>query len=293
MTWDSSPGDRGYRVWRMRDGKEECLTDAPVADASYDSADTHATDWYAVSAITSAQETLEATLHLHQFLLLSRRESRRSVWIRADGEEMERYRFGEALPETDPEVLRSEIRCAECSPVEDMASPRIADDDPHGETKRAVIVALTEWKQAIEAEDIERLLECYAPDYREPDGRTVESVNVVFRSVLWRYLKDQHGALAEEWSRVPAWSYPVVRAFIRDWCVVSNNEVRVQVAARMWAGCGPELEPSDMFKHPLSGPCDVTMTWRRRHAGWKLAETTPAFLRMEDTVPFRFSYQGW
>ena len=132
-----------------------------------------------------------------------------------------------------------------------------------------------------------------ATDYREPDGRTVESVEVAFRSILWRYLEEQHGALAEEWSYIPAWRFPVVRLLVRGWNVVSADRIEVDTVFEMWAGAGPELEPSDMFKHPYGRSNEMAMTWQCIDNEWRLAETKPAFLRVEDTLPYRFYYQGW
>ena len=65
------------------------------------------------------------------------------------------------------------------------------------------------------------------------------------------------------------------------------------VVAEMWAGGGPELEPSDMLKHPISGDKTMIMTWTRTPDGWRISRTDPPFLRMEQIVLFRHRYQGW
>ena len=293
LTWQAHPGDEGYRVWRVRDGRETCLTDTPIPETRYVLNDVLESDAHAVSAITSAKEVIEGTLHLHDFLVFSNRESRHSLWVSLAGREEDRPRFAEALRTPRPEVLASEARCAECTLVEDLASPVVAEDDPSKGIKRAVMEAMVAWKEAIEAEDVERILSFYDADYREADGRTAESVGVAFRSIFWRYLKDQHESLAKEWGCIPAWENPVVRLLVRKWGNVTPDRAEVDTVVAMWAGSGPEMEPSDMFMHPWGRPNNLRMVWRRTRAGWRIVETTPAFLRMEDTVPFRLCYQGW
>ena len=293
LRWRTSEGDLGYRVWRLRGEKERCLTESPVNAPSFVLDGIGDTDLYAVSAITSAKEAIEGTLHLHEFLILSNRESRRSVWVSADGRAVERFRFSETFREPTPQVLAAEARCTECTPVEDLASPHIAQDDPWRTVKYAVMEAMTGWKRSIEAEDLDRILAFYDPDYREADGRTAESVGVAFRSILWRYLEERVEDVAKDWSAIRGWRYPVLRIFVRDWRKVTSDEVEVLTNAEMWAGGGPEMEPSDMFKHPWGRPCEMSMTWHRRGDGWRILRTTPAFLRMEDTVVFRYCYQGW
>jgi len=293
LAWDRHEGDRGYRVWRLRDGIETCLTEEPMPEARLEIGDVEAGDRYAVSAITSATDAIEGTLHLHQFVVLSNRESRKSSWISLSGETQEITRFAESLPGSTPEIEAAESRCAACTAAEDLASPVVASGDPFRDAKYEVMAAMAGWKRAIEAEDVEAFLAWYAPEYREPDGRTTESVNAVLRALLWPYLKGQHGELAKAWSCVPAWSYPCLRLLVRDWPSVAPDRVEVDVAYELWMGAGPEFEPSDMFKHPWGRPNRMRMTWRRAADGWRLAATDPAFLRIEDTVPYRLTYQGW
>lgn len=293
LAWDRRDGDRGYRVWRLRDGAETCVTGEPIAAAELRLGDFSASDRYAVSAITDATEAIEATLHLHQFLLLSRRESRRSVWVNEAGDRCERFRFAEAAPGATEEILAKEKRCAACTPVEDLASPVVADDDRDSRVKRDVMEAMLGWKRAIEAEDIERILTFYADDYREPDGRTAESVDAAFRLVFRRYMVEQMGRLSREWGSLPGWQYPAVRLFVRKWLSVSSDRVEVEAVAHLWAGAGPETEPSDIFNHPFGRPKTCVFVWEKATTAWKIAETKPPFIRIEDTGVFRFRYQGW
>lgn len=293
LMWPRHDGDMAYRVWRLRGSVDMCLTDAPMTESQFDLAEARQGDEYAVSAITSATEIVEGTLHLHDFLVFSNSESRRSLWMRMDGKTTEHPRFAESFRVPTPEVLSAEKRAVECTPVEDLASPRVSEDDPGRAAKHAVMDALTGWKRAIEAEDIDVILGFYDADYREEDGRTAESVGVAFRSILWRYLRERTGEVAKEWGAVYAWQFPVVRVFIRKWGQVTTDQAEVDVAAQMWAGGGPEMEPSDMFKHPFGRSCEMSMTWRRRGTRWYILKTTPAFLRMEDTVAYRYCYQGW
>jgi len=293
LTWRRNPGDAAYRVWRLRDDVERLLTDEAVREPEFALDDDAASDRYAVSAITSATETIEGTLHLHDFLILSNRESRRSAWVGLGGDTIERGRFAEALREPSADVLANERRSAACTPVEDLASPATGEGDPERATKYAVMDAIAGWKRAIEREDVDGTLSFYDPEYREADGRTAESVGVAFRSILWRYLEERVGSVADEWKAIYAWRHPVVRIFVRNWRMATSDLVEVAVVADMWAGGGPELEPSDMFKHPWGRPNDLVMVWRRSPDGWRILRTMPAFLRMEDTVAFRWCYQGW
>jgi hypothetical protein len=293
LAWDSSEGDQSYHVWRLRDDREECLTDEPVTQTTFPLHETADGDLFAVSAITNAEETIEGTLHIHHFLILSMRESRRSLWVgtNANVEPVERPRFGEAIPEVTPEMLADEVRCAECHPVQDLASPVISSDDADGLIKREMMDTLLGWKQAIEAEDVDRFLSFYADDYVESDGRTSESVGVVFRSIFQKYMGEAIEHLVERWGAVSAaWRSPAVRLFVREWRSVTPDRIEVDCQVNMWAGGGPEMEPSDTFKvrHQT-----LQMVWTHSADGWKIHRTTPAFLRMENTGIYRFRYQGW
>ena len=293
LTWQPYPGDTGYRVWQLRNELEECLTHTPVLEPRFALGDWKDGDLYAVSAITAATETIEGTLRLHDFLVSSNRESRRSAWVTAEGDAIERRRFAEGFRKASPDILARERRCAECTPVEDLASPRIEEDDPNRATKYAVMDAIAGWKLAIEAQDVDRILSFYDPEYRESDGRTAESVGVTFRSIFWRYFRERVQPVAEDWRAIYAWQYPVVRIFVRNWRTVTSNLVEVETKANMWAGGGPEMEPSDILMHPWGRPNDLLMVWRKRPEGWRILRTEPAFLRMEDTAIFRWCYQGW
>ncbi len=297
LEWEANKGDQGYHVWRLRDELEERLTDEPVTQTTFPLGEATDGDLFAVSAITSAEETIEGTLHLHQFLILSMRESRRSLWFgtSADTEPVERPRLGEAIPGITPEVLADEVRCSECHAVEDLASPVIADNNPDGQIKRELMDALLGWKQAIEAENVDRILSFYADDYVEPDGRTTESVGVVFRSIFQKYMGQAIEHLVARWGAVSAaWRSTAMRLFVRDWRAVTKERVEVDCEIRMWAGGGPEMEPSDTFKRSFSGELNLLqMVWTHSADGWKIHRTTPAFLRMEDTGIYRFRYEGW
>ncbi len=39
-------------------------------------------------------------------------------------------------------------------------------------------------------------------------------------------------------------------------------------------------------------PKTFRMVWRRTADGWRISETTPPFIRIDDTGVFRFRYQG-
>ena len=178
--------------------------------------------------------------------------------------------------------------------MEDLASPPIADDDPAGAVKRDVMEAMTAWKRAIEGEDAEGMISFYAEGYKEADGRTVESVRVAYQSILRKYLDTALAGQRKGWGVFTAWQSPVLRLFVRQWHEVADSRADVECVFEMWAGGGPELEPSDIFKHPLgSRPKSIRMTWERMPIGWRIAATEPSFLTMEDTMPFRFRYQGW
>jgi hypothetical protein len=289
LSWKPSKGDRAYNVWLLRNGVETQLTQEPFVETSYRLVDVHAGDRYAVSALTEATEKIEATLHLHDLLLFSGRESRRSRWVSYSGSAVERQRYGEFTPPVSDEVAMREKRCAECTPVEDLASPVVELDGPEWE----VMAAMTAWKQAIEAEDLDKTLSWYDDGYREADGRTAESVRVALRCLLWSQLRERFGSLEEEWGRVAAWRRPVVRLLIRAWERVEPAEVVVHTQYQLWAGTGSDMEPSDMLKLPFNRDNDMRMTWRRSDAGWRLTNTDPPFLQAEDLFPYRYTYQGW
>jgi hypothetical protein len=293
LTWNRHEGDREYNVWRSRDGSDICLTRQPIAEGRFHIVDGVDGDLYSVSAVTGARESIEGVLHLHEFLVFSRRESRRTEWVGVDGERVERPRLGEMLCPATPDILAKESRSAKCTLIEDLQSPVIDDTDTNAGTMREVMDAMVEWKQAIEAEDIDRILDCYAESYREPDGRTTESVGVVFRSVFRKYMTESTDALMKQWGSAASWSNPAVRLIVRDWTDVTADRVEVAAIAHMWMGGGPEMEPSDMFKHPFGRSKDISMVWTRSSDRWRIEETTPPFLRMEDTGVFRFRYQGW
>ncbi|HQI76194.1 MAG TPA: glycoside hydrolase family 98 domain-containing protein [Candidatus Latescibacteria bacterium] len=293
LRWNRHPGDRAYRVWRLREGVERCLTEYPVQDTEYRIHEPANNDFYSVSAITDATELISGTLHLHQFLLFSCQESRRSEWVSPSGESEEHFRIGESMPLETDEIARAEARASQCSPVEDLASPPVAEDDPWAPQKCGVIEAMVGWKSAVESEEIPRIMAFYAEDYREPDGRTRESVEVAFRNLFRRYVMDRFEPFLQEWGAVPGWQFPALRLLIREWGEASSQTVEVSAVAHLWAGGGPELEPSDMIIIPFGRPSLTTFVWTNAGRGWKLAKTAPAFLQVEDTAVFRFRYQGW
>ncbi len=294
VSWETRDGDKAYHVWRKIDDNEERLTDRPITGTSYVADAAVSEAWYAVSGITDAEEEIRATLHLHEFLILSRRESRRTEWTNAAGERTQSARLGEGVGTDDGTAAEAEARCAACTAVEDLASPAVSDDDPSGDVKRAVMAAMTGWKAAIESEDVDALLGFYADEYAERDGRTSESVGVAFRSILQRYLGEPLGRHEREWGVRPAWRYPAVRLFVREWIDVADDRAEVLAVAEMWAGGGPELEPSDMLRLPVGNESHrITMVWTMNGDRWRVSRMDPPFIRMEDIALYRFRYQGW
>jgi hypothetical protein len=297
LIWDKREGDWLYYVWRLREGIDTCLTPQGITANEYvvdEDANAGTEDRYSVSAKTTVTETISGTLHLHQFTMFNGRESRRSPWIAQDGTTVLRPRFAEQLPKHSNDIIEMEERAAQCSPVEDLASPPVKADEPHEKTRRAVLDALVAWKRTLEAEDIDGLSRSYNPAYREPDGRTFESLSVAFKSILRRYVLPELGVFWPDYGFLLAWANPVVRLFTRDWVEVTDDRVVVDVVFELWAGGGTELEPSDIFKHPIGGKSKVfRMTWIRSDTGWCIAATDRSMFRMEDTVAFRMRYQGW
>jgi hypothetical protein len=293
LSWLGADGDTGYHVWRLRNGVEELLTPKPITSPSWTLNDSHPNDLYAISAITTATEQIAGTLHLHTFLLLNGNESRRSTWIGLDQSVVERYRIGETIPDPSPEKDAAEKRAAKCTLVEDLGSPVIADDDPHRDTKYSLMASMSAFKQAVEAEDVEGVLAFHTDDYREPSGRTAESVRSFYDTFLWSRLSERFAEVAEDWSVIPAWSNPAFRLLVREWNVKSPRQVDVTVAYELWAGTGPEFEPSDIVKLPFLRDKTTCMTWIHTDAGWRLQATAPALFEAEDLVSYRLSYQGW
>lgn len=297
LIWNRRNGDLLYYVWRFRDEAEVCLTPDGIAVNEFvvnDGATADTGDRYAVSAKTASTETISGTVHLHQFVVFNRYESRLSPWISKDSTVVVRPRFAERLPDSSGNLTEMETRAIRCSPVEDLASPLVDADDPYAQTKRAVLDALVAWKRTIESEDIDSLWRLYDSVYREPDGRTFESLAVAFKSILRKYVIPELGTFWPDFGVLLAWANPVVRLFTRDWKEVSDDRVVIDVVFELWAGGGTELEPSDIFKHPIGGKSKVfRMTWVRNNTEWRIAATDRSMFRMEDVVPFRMRYQGW
>ena len=294
LTWDTAPGDKGYHIWRRNSREEKRLTKQPLTDTGIILDNAAPGDWFAVSAITSETETVRGTLHLHDFLILSSDESRCTGWVNKENRKDDTPRFGEGFAADSGDTRTKEDRCARCTPVEDLASPLPQENDPHRGVKQDVMIAMSAWRETIEAEDADGMAAFYAEDYTEPDGRTVESVRVAFKSILRKYLADALARQQKGWGVFTAWQSPVLRLFVRKWHSVTDTAAEVECAFELWAGGGPELEPSDMLKHPLgSEKKSIRMTWKRTGDGWRIAATDPPFLTMEDTMPFRFRYQGW
>ncbi len=207
---------------------------------------------------------------------------------------MDSARCAESLPVDDPDVAAREQRCAECSAVEDLASPAVTPDDPDTATKREIMAALEGFKASVEAEDADALAAWYGPGYVEEDSRTAESVRVAFKTLCQKYLAETLSGAREKHGTFTAWQRPAMRLFIRDWLDVAPQRVVVKCVYEFWMGSGPEMEPGDMFKHPLGGhEKDFTVTWEKREDGWKIAATEPSFLRAEDVTRFRNRYPGW
>jgi len=289
LSWETSEGDSAWHVWRLRNGVETRLTPNPIRENSHHPDGVQAGDQYSVSALTGETEEIECKLHLHDLLVFSARESRRSTWVTSSGSAVERSRYGESVPAVTEELASRELRCAGCTVVEDLASPVVEPGGIEGE----VMDAMASWKGAIEDEELDEALAWYDDGYREAGGRTLESVRVALRCLLWSQLRKRFAHLEEEWGRVAAWRRPVVRLLTRAWERVEHDEVVVLTQYQLWAGTGSEMEPSDMLKLPFGRGNEMRMTWRRTGAGWRLTKTDPPFLQAEDLYPYRYTYQGW
>ena len=235
---------RGYHLWRRNGRGERRLTKEPLTDNRIILDNAAPDDYFSVSAVTSEKETIEGTLHLHDFLILKARESRCPSWVSKTGAVQQMARFGEGFPADSEEIAAKEKRAAECTSVEDLASPAVAAGDTDGAVKREVMQAMAEWKAAVEGEDVDAVVAFYADGYREPDGRTVESVRVAYRSILRKYLGDALARQKDGWGVFTAWQSPVLRLFVRQWHDVKEIErrrgMRLRAVGRRRPGDGAE-----------------------------------------------------
>ena len=252
LAWDRDAQARSYRVWKripgakvypewklVKDGirTNSCMLDKTEAGT------------FGITATTSAKALLSGTVNYAEYLLFTAEESPivEQVVVTSDGSRVERIQWtDESLPATQ-EVWR-------------IFTGVQKGREKEGE---AVLESFHGLIAAFEAKDLDRLMSCYDPDYRDSNGCSTEHVR---RAWLWWYQRTV---------------IPYVVAQVRNWDTSRASDGLISFTAwNRFRGTMVWDEPfgyHGRVRIPRHEGERVTWTWKRNGRGqWKLVRTEPA-----------------
>jgi hypothetical protein len=252
LSWEADPEARLYRVWKRRPGATVYPEWELVKDAVRENTCRLATvdsGTFAVTAATSAKRRLEGHVNYGEYLLFRADESPivAQLVVAGQGSRTERVSWtDESLPAAQ-EVWR----------IFNGVQPG------HEQAAEAVLNAFHELIEAFQAKDLDRLMACYDPEYRDSNGYGLEYVR---RAWLWWYQRTV---------------IPYVVAQPRQWDTSQAGEGVVRLTAwNRFRGAMVWDEPFNCHgrvRIPRHEGERVTWTWRRNASGqWKLLQTAPA-----------------
>jgi len=171
LAWDSDPEATSYRVWKRIPGARvypewESLKEG-IAERSYLLPGTQS-GTFAITAVTAAKKRLEGTVNYGEYLLFRADESPVVEQLAVDKETSTTEKISwsdESLPATQ-EVWRI------------FAGVQKG----HEKEAEAVLESFRGLIAAFEAKDLDQLMSCYDPDYRDGNGYSLEYVR---RAWLW------------------------------------------------------------------------------------------------------------
>jgi len=254
LTWHRHQGDKSYTVWRRIPGRDfEPIPPRPLTDTGY--LDAHVPPgpvWYAVSAVTTARETIAGTVNLHDALVFSNVESPLSAPVALPG--------GDLPPpaaDTRPKHPGLDNRLDGLAPEQRAVGAQVAG-------------RVQQWKQAILAQDLPAVLDTYSRDYRDPDGYTFESVE---RSFQWFFRRYQH----------PFGRVVILRWNFSRWR--GEGLVGVHVYAVLRASSVAEENPDDLVHFPRDRAQGTMLWWRKEADGaWRLVNTDPSLPSLDELL---------
>jgi hypothetical protein len=252
LHWDRDPAAQWYRVWRRLPGATvypqwqlaaDGLTENSWLLAGLDNGT------FGVTAKTRATRRLEGTLNYTEYLLFTAEESPilEQAVVTKDGARTEQVSWTDASLPASQEIWRI------FKGVQPGREPEA----------QAVLEAFGELISAFETQDLDRLMACYDPEYRDSNGYSTQYVRRAWR---WWYQRTV---------------VPYVVAQVRQWDTTGAPEGVIRFTAwNRFRGTMIWDEPfgcHGRVRIPRHDDERVTWTWRRNAQGrWKLLSTSPA-----------------
>lgn len=256
LTWDRRPGDKSYTVWRSTASTDfKRINSRPITDTGY--LDAHASAgvaaWYAVSAVTTARETISGTVNLHDALIFSNVDSLLSEAVAAPGVAP----LAPPAPDARPKRPGLDDRLDGLTPEQRAIGAEIAS-------------RVHQWRNALLAQDLPTVLDMYSRDYRDPEGYTHESV---VRSFQWYFRRYEH---------------PFGRVVFLNWDFTgwqSEGLVGVHVYAVFRGVSVAEENPDDLMHFPRDRAHGTMLWWRKEADGkWRLVNTDPPLPSLDELL---------
>lgn len=265
LSWPFREGDFSYRVHRRVLPETEFtliaqdLEEWEFVDQSVNQGDTVA---YALTALTNEQETYTGTLNFGDYLLLSGVESRIA-------EEVTAY------PLTETAISSPIRKVSDIRPKHQSWWPSLdgigSEQRPIAENVAGRIEALD---IAIENEDLDAVMNLYAPEYSDSEGWGHQYAK---RAYQWFF--EQYDACKLD-RQIRQWDFTESRR---------NDTVRVRLYCRV-SGVAPS-DPSGNFadipaQFPNADVSDVWLTFTRTDDAWRISASDPPLPNFSDILRF-------
>jgi hypothetical protein len=227
--------DRGYFVYRRRAGEPDFqrLNAEPVAETVYVDREASASEAaeYAVTALTAATEWQSGTVQMHEYHVFSNEES----------------------PLSEGAVLGS------LPPREEQRPSPPPESQPRHPVITAILRSLGDFQRAIEAKDLEGVMDAYAPDYRDSPGRGRSYVRLCYQWFFRRY--DSPAAVID----------------VYDWDLSQLGSTGI-AKCRAWMFIPATSTVEENFLDVVFIPRDqpvIELTWRNVRGKWRIVHTDP------------------
>ena len=265
LAWPFREGDVAYRIYkRVPSERRWVCVDHDVEERTWLDRDAplDATTAYAVTALTSEEESYEGTVNLGDYLALSIVESRIAEEV----------------------VIGPVLGYARSRPIEPLEDPRPKEQawwpntaglpDPHREIAQAIAQRIEAWDDAFAQEDLEAVLDLYSTDYEDPQGWRFQYAR---RAYQWFF--QRHDACAMH-RQIRRWDFgdqePPSKVDVLLYCRFTGNA--------MTDPTGRLADLSAYFPRTRSG--ETTVTFTNRDGAWRIIRTDPAVPNFNDILSF-------
>ena len=274
LDWPFREGDLSYKIYRRVEPETEyaLLADAPeervYLDATADAAQTVA---YAITALTSDEETYEGTVNFGEHLILSNVESR----IEEEAVLTPMLTNAASRP-----IERQSIAPRDVTPWwPDMTSvPKGAIADAE-----AVVDRIEAWDRAFAQESLPEILDIYSQTYEDPQGW-----NVQYARRAWQWFFEHYNACAMH-RQIRQWDFSNY-----DAAAGSGGPKRIGVLLYCrfsgYALSDPLGRVADLpawFPRTANG--EVWIYFAQEDKAWRVVRTNPALPNFKDILSFSAS----